>query len=616
MKSHYSYEQLVNALKQLGLKAGDTVFTHSNIGVLGFPENGSTGADCFKTVFDAFFDVLKPEGTLIVPTFTYSYGRGEVFDPGSTVSQMGIFAETIRKMPDAVRSEDPMFSVAAIGAKATYLTQDISNVCFGEDSFWDRFYHLGGKICNVGVFGGASTFFHYVERKLNVPYRYDKLFSGITCVNGEEHKKDVIFFCQDMNNIDTRVNIDDFNRIGIESGSIKTTKVGRSAVCCISAKETFALIEQTIKKHPYFLTEAFKEDRSPILIEQGKHLEDNPLGKNASMSEMIVAVWDLRRDMVSDRYDDALNILSSQLPLIVHEYPTGTRVGKRLIPEKWTCKEGCLETVRGERIFSYEDSHLHVASYSQSYDGIVTQQELFKHLSIDPLIDDATPTVNLYGNRDWRLCCSNVLKKSLSESEYKVTIKSHFSYSTLKVGESLIKGDSNESILFVGYLGTFTQLDHGLSGSVAGIEVMRRLIAQKASRFSYRLLLCPDNTGLDAYLDANSYLESEAKAVIILDNLGIDRSYYTLQVSDYKNDELYNCCQTVINRSGFEGSVNIVRLLRNGSMPAFTFPLLVFSGSIGSAGTHDNENRNLAKSWSESQLSNSVETILTLLRNI
>ena len=59
---------------------------------------------------------------------------------------------------------------------------------YGEDSFFDRFYKVGGKICNFNNFDAGSTFVHYVERKLGVPYRFDKTFLG-QISNGEKLKK-------------------------------------------------------------------------------------------------------------------------------------------------------------------------------------------------------------------------------------------------------------------------------------------------------------------------------------------------------------------------------------------------------------------------------------------
>ena len=86
------------------------------------------------------------------------------------------------------------------------------------------------------------------------------------------------------------------------------------------------------------------------------------------MEELISALWRLPRDIVSDGYDAALHALSTQVPMTVHGYPTGTECWTWLVPEKWTCQEAWLETLDGRRLFSYEDNPLHVVSYSLPID--------------------------------------------------------------------------------------------------------------------------------------------------------------------------------------------------------------------------------------------------------
>src|SRR3972149_1351419 len=72
-KFDYTKEDIVNALLKVGLQQNDNVFSHSNLGFFGRLKGGSDN-DSYCTAFkDAFFEVIGPGGTLVVPTFTYSY---------------------------------------------------------------------------------------------------------------------------------------------------------------------------------------------------------------------------------------------------------------------------------------------------------------------------------------------------------------------------------------------------------------------------------------------------------------------------------------------------------------------------------------------------------------
>ena len=125
------------------------------------------------------------------------------------------------------------------------------------------------------------------------------------------------------------------------------------------------------------------------------------LPEAASMMQMIEGLWLLPRDIVSDGYDIALRALAQQVGMTIHEYPSGMECWSWVVPEKWTCHEAYLETLSGERLFSYSDNPLHVVSYSLPISGIVTREELFEHLHVHPRRPEAIPFVFKYYERDW-----------------------------------------------------------------------------------------------------------------------------------------------------------------------------------------------------------------------
>ena len=249
----YGQKNVVNALKTLGLKAGDTVFCHSNIGYFGIPEGTPSKETALQIFLSAFREVLTPSGTLVVPTFTYSFAHKEIFDRKHSPSKCGIFAEMIRELPESIRSNDPMFSVAAIGARAQELTQDAPTECFGVGSFWDRFLKIRGVVCNLN-FDAGSTFIHYVEKCLQVPYRYDKVFNGIIRDDGMDGPGQAIFFCRkDLNDSGTEAAFELFDRLSRQRGMARTEKVGRGAILAITAADTYRLIQETLPRYPDLL---------------------------------------------------------------------------------------------------------------------------------------------------------------------------------------------------------------------------------------------------------------------------------------------------------------------------------------------------------------------------
>lgn len=252
-KYDYTSSQIVNSLKEIGLKNGDNIFVHSNLGYFGILKDANSKEDYWKIFKDSIFKVIGNDGTLIVPTFTYSFCWNHDFDLNSTPSIVGMFSEMVRTDLNSVRSEDGNFSVSAIGKNAIYFTENAPIHSFGINSFWDRFIKKNGKICcfNVGLV--YNTLIHYVEKLLNVPYRYDKLFSGIFIKNGLKENRKNIHFVRDLNDPKTLPDLTELNKIAYGSKKAKDSMLGKGQISCIDSKNVVSIITKELKKNPAFL---------------------------------------------------------------------------------------------------------------------------------------------------------------------------------------------------------------------------------------------------------------------------------------------------------------------------------------------------------------------------
>lgn len=214
------------------------------------------------------------------------------------------------------------------------------------------------------------------------------------------------------------------------------------------------------------------------------------------------------------------------------------------VPEKWSCRNVLLETAKGKRIFSLDDHPLHVVSSSLPYDAVVDRAELFEHLHVHDMIDHAIPFVFKYYERDWGLCCSRTTRDTLTEDAYHVVIDSEFVPGILKVGEVVVQGRSDETIVLCSHLCHPAQVNDGLSGVIAGVEVMRSLLTGKSPRYTYRLLILPETIGSAAYLSRFVDLIPLMKGGIFLEMLGTGHPH-SLQRSFY-DSEMNSCCEAVM----------------------------------------------------------------------
>ena len=183
-RASYTESDLLAALKSAGIKRGDLLFVHASLDVLGVVRDCATAHDRCGMVLRSVRNAIGETGTLIIPTYTFSFCRRQRFDVAESVTEGGPwsasadFLEYVRLQPDAMRSSDPIHSVAAIGPTARQLVQDLPSTCFGPGSLQHRLRRAGGKICMIGLDLHESTMVHHAEVMSAVPFRYKKLFTG------------------------------------------------------------------------------------------------------------------------------------------------------------------------------------------------------------------------------------------------------------------------------------------------------------------------------------------------------------------------------------------------------------------------------------------------------
>ena len=102
-----------------------------------------TAATCKPTVPNS---ALVKDGTLVIPSFTYSFNRNESFDVDRTKSSLGNFSESFRKMDDVTRTRQPIFSFCSLGKHSElFCSSDITD-CFGELSGFGLLHSLNAKL--------------------------------------------------------------------------------------------------------------------------------------------------------------------------------------------------------------------------------------------------------------------------------------------------------------------------------------------------------------------------------------------------------------------------------------------------------------------------------------
>lgn len=162
-----SQRTLVEQLRGLGLPAAPVVVVHTAFKAVGPVEGGPEG------LIAALQTALGPEGTLVMPGM--SDDDDHVFDAATTTCRaMGVVADTFRRLPGVLRSDNPA-SFSAIGPLARFITAPHPVAPpHGLDSPVGRVSALGGMVLLLGIDHSSNTTIHLAEVIAGVPYRSRK----------------------------------------------------------------------------------------------------------------------------------------------------------------------------------------------------------------------------------------------------------------------------------------------------------------------------------------------------------------------------------------------------------------------------------------------------------
>ncbi len=240
------------------------------------------------------------------------------------------------------------------------------------------------------------------------------------------------------------------------------------------------------------------------------------------LDELFDRLWPICRSITGPGISQSLEIMQDYIPIEIKEIPTGTEVFDWTVPQEWELERATLKTEDGELILDTNTSNLHVLNFSEPFSGVVTHEELEKHLYSDPAFPEAVPYVTSYYVPRWGFCLSDKQRKSLrSDVKYVVDIKTRKFDGCLRYGEYLLKGETEETILLTSYLCHPSLANNELSGPLALAAIYIKLASLKNRKFSYRFVIIPETIGSICFLAKSSpQVLSKIVAGVVLTCLG------------------------------------------------------------------------------------------------
>lgn len=270
------------------------------------------------------------------------------------------------------------------------------------------------------------------------------------------------------------------------------------------------------------------------------------------MYRLIEELYPVCRSITGEGLRETLRRVQREIPIALHEIPSGTTVFDWTVPPEWSIRDAYVEQ-GGERIIDFRASNLHVVSYSTPVRRRMTLAELRPHLFSLPDHPDWIPYRTAYWTESWGFCLRHRQLESLRDGEYDVCIDSTLAPGSLTFGEFLVSGGSTDEILISCHACHPSLANDNLSALAVAVELAKRA-ASEPRALSYRFLFIPGTIGSIAWLARNEAGLGRIKHGLVLSCLG-DPGPVTYKRSRRGNAPIDRAAAHVLGHAGMGGRV-------------------------------------------------------------
>jgi aminopeptidase-like protein len=271
------------------------------------------------------------------------------------------------------------------------------------------------------------------------------------------------------------------------------------------------------------------------------------------MHALLRELYPICRSITGNGFRHTLARLARDIPMDVHEVPSGTAVFDWTVPREWNIRDAYVKDSSGRRVIDFQRNSLHVVSYSIPVHGRMSLALLRPHLHTLPEQPDLIPYRTSYYEDSWGFCLAHREAQQLCEGEYEVCIDSTLEPGHLTFGECLLKGASDQEVLVSAHACHPSLANDNLSGVVVAAFLARQLAAV-SRRYSYRFLFIPGTIGSITWLSLNEQRARSIRHGLVLTCIG-DRGKFTYKRTRRGNATIDVAVDQVLKHSGQPYSV-------------------------------------------------------------
>lgn len=227
--------------------------------LIGLYKLGKTNKERLENFRNILLLVEQKGGTVLIPVYSMSYTKKELYDIKNSPSDVGQVTDYLRELDYDKRTTDPNFSYLV------YSKNDYSNhidhisdyESFGKSGLIADICKKNGFLGTIGCGVRMLTEIYFVENKLGVPYRYNKEFKGTTkSLSGEKRDTSSIYFCRNIDSYPNLVsNFMDLQEDIKKTGLIQEWNIDNKLLIHLLRFDTLEyFIREKIEKNTFYLT--------------------------------------------------------------------------------------------------------------------------------------------------------------------------------------------------------------------------------------------------------------------------------------------------------------------------------------------------------------------------
>ncbi|MHC2336528.1 aminopeptidase-like protein [Bradyrhizobium sp. USDA 4454] len=239
----------------------------------------------------------------------------------------------------------------------------------------------------------------------------------------------------------------------------------------------------------------------------------------AKIFALAEKIYPICRSITGNGVRQTLREIGAQIPLDIHEVPTGTPVLDWVVPREWNIRDAYIKDQRGRKVVDFNESNLHVMSYSVPVSRTMPLDELKSHIFTSPDQPDLVPYRTSYYQENWAFCMAHRQLEQLRDNTYEVVIDATLADGHLTYGEYFHRGESEDEVLLSAHVCHPSLANDNCSGLALLAELLNH-IAQMRTRYSYRFLFAPGTIGAITWLARNEHRVHHIKHGLVVSMVG------------------------------------------------------------------------------------------------